>query len=124
MSFRAKLTTALLALVLFAAIVEVVSLDGLGDELLAIMNRLAGRREDTVYAPGYSYWGFRSVEPGMTKAEVRALLGEPLGMGRLYVNGDEIWWYSESPSSSDFRVRSVSFSRGAVTEKTSTFMPD
>jgi outer membrane protein assembly factor BamE (lipoprotein component of BamABCDE complex) len=124
MNRRTKLTAAILSPVVFATVVEAVSLDGAVDEALALINFLVGQREDTLYAPRYSYLGFRAVKPGMTKDEVRSLLGEPLGTGRQYLNGDEIWWYSESPSSSNFRVRSVSSLRGVVSERTSMFMPD
>lgn len=63
--------------------------------------------EDCAYAPGFSEWRYRQVEPGMTLAEVRALLGEPL---KLHAGGDGAWTarYSMSPGDTHFWCRNVS----------------
>jgi hypothetical protein len=39
-----------------------------------------GPRDRTVYAPGYSEAGFRSIRIGMTREEVTRVLGEPLSI--------------------------------------------
>jgi hypothetical protein len=39
-----------------------------------------GPRDRTVYAPGYSEAGFRSIRIGMTREEVTRILGEPLSV--------------------------------------------
>ncbi len=64
---------------------------------------------DTEYAPGYSEAAFRSVQIGDSREDVIALLGEPLFVHTVGVEGTETWgeWlrYSWSPSSKNYLVR-------------------
>lgn len=64
---------------------------------------------DTEYAPGYSEAAFRSVRIGDSREEVIALLGEPLFVHSVGVEGTETWgeWlrYFWSPSSENYLVR-------------------
>jgi len=64
---------------------------------------------DTEYAPGYSAAAFRSVRIGDSKEEVITLLGEPLFVHSVGVEGTETWgeWlrYSWSPSGENYLVR-------------------
>lgn len=66
---------------------------------------------DTAYAPGYSETAFRSVRIGNSKEEVIALLGEPLFVHSVGVEGTETWgewWrYSWSPSDTHYLVRKL-----------------
>lgn len=84
----------------------------------------------TRFAPGYSTWGFETVQPGMTKADVVRLIGPPLGVGvHLYdrpfgptlERGDELWQYGTDSSGRGgdwaWLSREVAFRRGIVVEK-------
>jgi inner membrane protein len=73
-------------------------------------------REDTSYASGFSEKAFRTIAPGMSKAQVRRLLGAPIG---------ESWFYSplgqpfqpavtRSASSFEDQCLTVNFDAGAV----------
>jgi hypothetical protein len=76
--------------------------------------------DDTIYARGYSEKGFQSVQPGMSKDQVRTLLGKPLKeevfdcVGSTPAGGDidaiEIWRYS-SPGTFGWRHKEVYFNR-------------
>jgi outer membrane protein assembly factor BamE (lipoprotein component of BamABCDE complex) len=44
-------------------------------------------------APGFSEEKFSSISTGMTPAQVRSILGEPLSTSRVKENGQE-WWYT------------------------------
>lgn len=82
----------------------------------------------TRFAAGYSERGFDAIRPGMTPAEVRAILGEPLRSGRGWGSppghaawrpGDEVWHYSgegSSPGAWAWLAREVSFRDGAVVQ--------
>ncbi len=73
--------------------------------------------DTTVYAPGYSEVGWRSVAAGDTLASVRARLGEPI---YKWSHPDDEWWsYSVHGSQTDdYRERKVRFSlQGRVLEK-------
>lgn len=85
----------------------------------------------TRFAPGYSAWGFESVRPGMTKAEVERLIGTPLGAGYsgmappqakpLWRPGDETWTYSSDSSALGgdwaWLLREVIFRNGVVVQR-------
>jgi inner membrane protein len=73
-------------------------------------------REDTAYASGFSEKAFRTITPGMSEAQVRRLLGAPIG---------ESWFYSprgqpfqpamtRSASSFEDECLAVSFDAGTV----------
>lgn len=66
-------------------------------------------RDDTRYAPRYSYGTFRSVRPGTTATQVVELLGEPLSKHSLPRERTG-WYYSAPGSSQDYRVRALIFS--------------
>jgi hypothetical protein len=51
-----------------------------------------GPRDRTVYAPGYSEAGFRSIRVGMAREEVTRILGEPLSIERA--PGYILWVYA------------------------------
>jgi len=66
---------------------------------------------DTAYAPGYSETAFRSVRIGDSKEEVIALLGQPLSVHSVGIEGTETWgewWrYSWSPSDTHYLLRQL-----------------
>ena len=78
--------------------------------------------EETFYSPDYTAFGWHRVRPGMTKAEVLKLLGEPLTKGAgPHV---EVWEYTSSGPSECYHLRQVHFSRGIVSEKFGLFYID
>jgi len=97
------------------------TLDGLGGNFYSLLFR-----EDTVYTPGYANSKYRSIEKGMTKAEVIGIIGQP-----FYTNKDskakgieERWWYSRSPSDNHYRMREVRFVNDVVSRKVHYFYVD
>jgi len=72
---------------------------------------------DTVYSKGFSEKAFSQVSPGMSKADVLQLLGEPLGIDEHH-DRDETWWYSNDGRCwfGDFAWlgRSVTFTNSVV----------
>lgn len=66
---------------------------------------------DTEYAPGYSEAAFQSVKIGDSRAQVIALLGEPLSVHSVGTEGAETWgewWrYSWSPSGKNYLLRTI-----------------
>jgi hypothetical protein len=94
---------------------------GLGWSLL-----FAGRSE-TRFAPGYSWSAFRHVRVGMTRDEVRSLLGQPLRVqtARYDTLYYENWVYSESPVSRSYHARTVIFdANGRVAQRVAEFYVD
>lgn len=80
---------------------------------------------DTEYAPGYSNWRFLQVREGMSAAEVRALLGEPLSVNEMQsATGGKVWIYSRSPHDTHFRCRVLVFHGSVVTEVHTEFYVD
>ncbi len=70
---------------------------------------------DTVFAPGYTQSGFGSIRVGMSEAQVRATLGEPLQSSMS--NGEVVdMWYSHSPNSTHYRQRGFILRGGVVTK--------
>ena len=66
---------------------------------------------DTRYTAGYSEGKWRRLRAGMTTSEVETRIGPPLR--KLQYDGhQQVWWYSESPSGSDYWKRAVSFRSG------------
>lgn len=68
--------------------------DGLDGAALAVV-----MGDTAVYAAGYSDRAFRSVCPGMSEDDVRAILGEPLkkeSVPELRPAGSIVWAYSLS----------------------------
>ena len=81
--------------------------------------------DDTRYSERYSDAAFREVRVGMTESEVTRLLGAPL---RAYTpDRSRDWtslWFSESPTDSNFRRRTVELRDGKVIGKQSEFYVD
>ncbi len=105
-----------------ALAVHLRSLDGLDGLLFGTL-----LSEDTVYAPGYSDSGFRKVRPGMSVAEVYALLGAPLEQWTIAADSagpDMGQRWSRSPGDTHYRCRVVLYYRGTVVEKHSEFYVD
>jgi hypothetical protein len=100
----------LVAIVLAVAFFQLTSEDGIPGEVFLL---LLG--EDTAYAPGYSSSKFRSLHVGDSAAEVRMKLGKP-----LVITGDEkiggVFFYSQSPSSTHYRLRAFWIESGRIEE--------
>jgi hypothetical protein len=107
------------ALVVVAILFQKTTLDGWQGVFLPLLSESS----ETVYAPRYSYFAFRRVRIGMTVAEVRDLIGEPLKIA-VRPSGD-VWVYSDSPASRSYRMREVMFDpRGRVAEVVAEFVFD
>ncbi len=78
--------------------------------------------EDTEYAAGYSDTRWRQVRPGMTRSEVRALLGEPLSQWPISGGTGERW--TRSPGDTHYRCRVVIYDGDLVTRKHAEFYVD
>jgi len=104
-----------------------VCLDGIEGELLGVM-----RGADTKYSPEYSHKKFNSIRIGMTEDEVGDILGVPIIKWLPYRNNKYFpekndyvgFQYSESPSSTHYRLRQIYFSEGRVAEIKSYFYVD
>jgi len=95
-------------LLILGTVYHFYSLDGLFGSIAA-----AAMDKGTVYAPGYTDRAFRRVAPGMSEADVRELLGEPLHVDETRW-GTVIWSYSKSPSDASYRYRNVVLESGRV----------
>ena len=71
----------------------------------------------TEYAPAYSENKFKSVDKGMSKDDVRASLGEPLGR-EIYTNGvyREYWRYTKGPPDSSYWSRVITFDQRGIVQ--------
>jgi hypothetical protein len=82
---------------------------------------------DTQFAIQYSEKAFQKIEPGMTKDDVRKLLGEPIDKV-IKKNGMEMWSYSQDGDSRlyDFAWlgRMVEFDNGIVNNTISRIYND
>jgi len=109
---RAMIVVALIGGV--CAAVQIVSADGVVGELLLIV-----LGEDTSYAPGYSEEAFESIRIGDEELRVRTTLGEPLDEAVLEMQGQTSKHldYTLSPSSSNYRQRTIVIVDGRVLEK-------
>ena len=95
---------------------QMASLDGWQGVFLPLLSESS----ETVYALGYSYFGFRRLRIGMTTEEVRDRVGEPLHVVSR-PNG-RVWTYSDSPVSRSYRLRAVIFdSSGRVAKVVAEF---
>jgi len=86
---------------------------------------------DTKYSSGYTDKKFESISIGMTERQVLDILGEPLTRWRPYQNTnfkDKKHFvglqYSESPSSTHYRLRQIYLDSGIVAEKKNYFYID
>ena len=80
----------------------VVSPDPMADQLWGLV-----MGTDTAYASGYSEAGFRTIEPGMSRSEVLALIGPPLDAPGWFAGNSRHAFYAWSPTSTDFWRREV-----------------
>jgi len=73
-------------------------------------------KHDTVFADEYTDKGFLKINKGMTEKEVLEILGEPIVR---WEPRDEIvgFQYSESPSSTHYRLRQVYLKDKIVVER-------
>lgn len=87
---------------------------------------------DTKYSTEYSHKKFNAIRIGMTDEEVVDILGQPLITWLPYRNNRLFpekknyvgFQYSESPSSTHYRLRQINFSKGRVVEIKSYFYVD
>ena len=80
-----------------------------------VLSRLA-RKEDTAYAPQYSDDGFRRIAVGMTNDDVTKLVGRPLEVYSVSLEGKQCtgWRFSRSANGASYRIRSIVFCEGHV----------
>jgi hypothetical protein len=71
--------------------------------------------DTTQWGAGFSESGFNSVEAGMTIAEVKAILGEPVRVWPRPDGSPQSFWYGASHSHSNYHYRSVFFQDGFCT---------
>jgi hypothetical protein len=122
--WRKVVTSVLLAVAVLLAW-EAIAVDG---PLVLVLSRVYP--SDTVFAPGYSEWGFWRVTRGDSREEVQALLGTPLrtekaAADKLDPRVVEMWFYADSPSGSHHHQRIVMFSSaGRVSEVWSGYHVD
>ena len=105
---------------------ERTKIDGLSGEIWNLIFTT-----DTKYANGYTDKGFYSIEVGMTEKGVLEILGEPLTRWSPYQHTkfqDKAHYlglqYSESPSSTHYRLRQVYLDVGIVAEVIGYFYVD
>jgi hypothetical protein len=99
-----------------------IALDGFEGELCGLVFKT-----DTRYAAGYEHPKFCAIKIGMTEQQVIEILGEPLSRWQPYV-GEKGHFvglqYSESPTSTHYRLRQVYLDYGRVAEVISYFYLD
>jgi hypothetical protein len=105
---------------------EKTKIDGLSGEIWNLMFAT-----DTKYAKGYSDKAFNKIEIGMTEEEVLNLIGEPLTRWTPFSHTNSPnkahyigLQYSESPSSTNYRLRQVYINNGVVAEVIGYFYVD
>ena len=79
---------------------------------------------DTEYAATYSTASFRAVQVGMNEEEVSRLLGPPLRQFPTGGGSRQVWAWTRSPHSSDYRMRMLAFEHGRVVERHAEFYLD
>ena len=91
-------------------------IDGLAAELFDLIEGT-----DTKYSENYSHCGFNEIKIGMTENEAIEILGEPLIRWKPYKHSKIIekegfigLQYSESPSSTHYRLRQIYINNGEV----------
>ncbi|HEV2804207.1 MAG TPA: hypothetical protein VGW57_04660 [Chthoniobacterales bacterium] len=83
------------------------------------------RDDATQFAHDYSERGFASVKKGMSKADVRHLVGEPLQIQSSDAKShDEIWRYTRAPQDRNFWFRIVLFRNGQVVDLKGDYFVD
>jgi len=117
---RLYLGASVVVLMTMAIVFQRASLDGWQGVFLPALSE----RSETVYAQGYSYFGFRRIRVGMTEEEVQALIGKPLKVATTAIGG-VVWVYSDIPVSRSYRMREVFFGPDRrVTEVVAEFVFD
>lgn len=104
--------------VLIGATTDSTKIDGIKGGILSLFFTT-----DTKYAPGYSHHNFLKIKPGMTEQQVLDIMGESLNKWKPYKNPNNsntsyfiVLQYSESPSSTHYRLRQVYLNNGVVSE--------
>ncbi len=105
---------------------DIIKLDGISGEVWGLMTQA-----DTKYSGGYGHNKFGKIKLGMTEKEVIDLIGEPLIRWQPYSYTnykDKSHFiglqYSESPSSTNYRLRQVYLDNGKVAEIISYYYHD
>jgi hypothetical protein len=116
-----KLVVGLVFLVACFVGVQAFTLDGVPGLVFGLM-----LQEDTVYTPGYTDAGFRSIEVGMTRSEVEAIVGPPQKVWTIDSSDvvDEGARWSYSPGDTHYRERTLLFHKGVVVEKHTGYYVD
>lgn len=100
-------------------IIPILSLDGYSSLAWHLLFPI----EDTEYSDSYSHKKFLKIKKGMTEKEVIDILGEPLAIFPPTID-IKAFQYSESPSSTHYRLRQVYFKDGIVSERVSYYYID
>ena len=105
---------------------ETARFDGVTGEIIDALTE-----SQTIYGADYSHFKFSKVRLGMSQDSVKLLVGEPLAkfappslVNRGISNNEEIWYYSESPNSSHFRMRNLMIVEGRVAEVVANYYID
>jgi hypothetical protein len=112
-------------LLVLVCVVHFGTLDGLPGVLGIVF-----AREDTVYSAGYSNAAFRRIREGMTRDQVRDILGDPLETrtdpwATRRGEAEDCWAFSTSPGYTNYRIRLVCFDKdGRVVWSHSSFWFD
>jgi hypothetical protein len=71
----------------------------------------------TIYAPGYSEEGFKTIARGMSREQVLAILGEPLrrDLGTSAMP-KEYWRYTEGTADSNYWFRTITFDKKGIVQ--------
>ena len=108
----------LVTLIVYSNRRDICTIDGISGEIWGLITE-----SDTKYSHGYSHKKFRQIKIGMTEKQVIEIIGEPLVRWQpyLYTNYKEKCHfvglqYSESPSSTNYRLRQVYLDKGKVAE--------
>jgi hypothetical protein len=80
-------------------------------------------KEDTEYAAGYTDTKWRSIRIGMTEADVRAILGEPLQVWQNRGESVGMRW-SRSPGDTNYRCRVILLENDRLVERHAEFHLD
>ncbi|RTQ46311.1 hypothetical protein EJV47_22565 [Hymenobacter gummosus] len=123
---KLALLVASIASVYLVAKYDVIRLDGISGE---IWNLFLG--ENTQYAPDYSHSDFAKISIGMSQQQVEQIHGKPLVVWKPYeyTKYDSKkhfvgYEYSQSPTSTHYRLRQVYFDGNKVAEVISYFYVD
>jgi len=101
-------------------------IDGIAGDLLGIL-----LKTDTKYSDGYTDIGFKKIKNGMSEKEVIETLGEPLVRWKPYKKTKYkekehyvCFQYSESPNSTNYRLRQVHLENKIVVKVIAEFYLD